>query len=305
MVIRWIIILSAYGYLIYRLVTFSDYQSLSLYFQNAGLLEYGCLLLALLLFPANISVEAIKWKYLINYTEPVTYRQALCQTYFGFVGGFFTPSRIGDYPARAVYISKENRVAAIGIGFIGSFALIFLHITAGLIACFFLSKNLPYKSAIITTSGICLVLILLFAVFYRQLFYFLSKVIKKESIRQPLVIMQQLTHRRFIVAIFFSFVRYLIYSFQLFLVLKFCSVSLSLTQALTLIPIYYMLLTVTPSVPVADVAIRGSWAMIVFSLVTDNSAAVAMAAVILWTINSILPMLVGSMIAYKGKSYYS
>ena len=74
----------------------------------------------------------------------------------------------------------------------------------------------------------------------------------------------------------------------------FCGINLSPLQALVAITAYYLLVTVTPSVPIADAAVRGSWSIIIFGAFTDNIAGVAIAAILLWVLNSILPMIVGT-----------
>ena len=52
------------------------------------------------------------------------------------------------------------------------------------------------------------------------------------------------------------------------------------------LPIYYLLVTVTPNVPIAEVGVRGAWAIVVF-----GSMNAAFAGVLLWVINTLLPCL--------------
>ncbi|MBO4519349.1 MAG: hypothetical protein J5704_04855, partial [Paludibacteraceae bacterium] len=52
------------------------------------------------------------------------------------------------------------------------------------------------------------------------------------------------------------------------------------------IPIYYLLVTITPNVPVAEVGVRGAWAIFLF-----GTANAALAGVMLWAINTLLPCL--------------
>lgn len=58
--------------------------------------------------------------------------------------------------------------------------------------------------------------------------------------------------------------------------------------------VYYLLVTITPNVPIAEVGVRGAWAMIVF-----GTANAALAGVILWAINTLLPCLVWPFIRKK------
>ena len=80
--------------------------------------------------------------------------------------------------------------------------------------------------------------------------------------------------------------------------MSFCGIVHSPLEALIAIPSYYLLVTVTPSVPIADAAVRGSWSVIIFSLFTQNIAAIAIAAILLWILNTILPMIVGTLIPH-------
>ena len=50
------------------------------------------------------------------------------------------------------------------------------------------------------------------------------------------------------------------------------------------LPVYYLLVTITPNVPIAEVGVRGAWAIVVFG--TMNAA---LAGVLLWVINTLLP----------------
>jgi hypothetical protein len=57
-----------------------------------------------------------------------------------------------------------------------------------------------------------------------------------------------------------------------------------LTALAGLTAIYYLLVTITPNVPIAEVGVRGAWAIAVF-----GTPQAAIAAVVLWVINTLLP----------------
>ncbi|MBO4454770.1 MAG: hypothetical protein J5761_06925, partial [Paludibacteraceae bacterium] len=62
----------------------------------------------------------------------------------------------------------------------------------------------------------------------------------------------------------------------------------SLAQPSTLnLLIYYLLVTITPNVPVVEVGVRGAWAIFLFG--TPNAA---LAGMLLWAINTLFPCLV-------------
>ena len=52
------------------------------------------------------------------------------------------------------------------------------------------------------------------------------------------------------------------------------------------LPIYFLLVTVTPNIPIVEAGVRGAWAMFLF-----GSVNAALAGVLLWAINTLLPCL--------------
>ena len=83
-----------------------------------------------------------------------------------------------------------------------------------------------------------------------------------------------------------SFVRLLCWCVQLALVLYALGAITNSQFTISNLFVYYLLVTVTPNVPVAEVGIRGAWAIVVF-----GSMNAALAGVLLWAINTLLPCL--------------
>ncbi|MBR1381740.1 MAG: hypothetical protein IJ554_04630, partial [Paludibacteraceae bacterium] len=67
-------------------------------------------------------------------------------------------------------------------------------------------------------------------------------------------------------------------------------------SAISSLFIYYLLVTITPNVPIAEVGVRGAWAIVVF-----GTANAALAGVLLWGINTLLPCLIWPFIVNKKK----
>jgi hypothetical protein len=96
--------------------------------------------------------------------------------------------------------------------------------------------------------------------------------------------------------------RYSIWAIQLALTLHFCGVDMTFVQYLIAIPFYYMVITIFPSMPLLNLAIRGSWSLIIFGVFTPNTAGIALAVALIWLINTVLPMLIGSILYKNGKT---
>jgi len=114
--------------------------------------------------------------------------------------------------------------------------------------------------------------------------------------RRVVEVVKDFSPWEFPILIGWSLLRYIVYATQLFLVLVFCGVELEPLQYLIVIPIHYLFVTVVPTVPVADAAVRGSVGILIFSAFTGNTAGVAITAIFLWLINTILPTIVGTMV---------
>jgi hypothetical protein len=98
---------------------------------------------------------------------------------------------------------------------------------------------------------------------------------------------------------FYSIIRFGVYTFQYYLMLKFFSIDIDMLLALVIIPINYFLVSITPSVAFAEIGIRGTYAILLIGAFTNNSVGVALSAVGLWFINYVIPMLVGSLLLIK------
>ena len=83
-----------------------------------------------------------------------------------------------------------------------------------------------------------------------------------------------------------SLVRLICWCVQLALVLWALEAFSFQPSAISSLFIYYLLVTITPNVPIAEVGVRGAWAIVVF-----GSMNAAFAGVLLWVINTLLPCL--------------
>jgi hypothetical protein len=115
--------------------------------------------------------------------------------------------------------------------------------------------------------------------------------------RELVDMLARLGVQEIVVLVGLSMLRYVCFVVQLYLALMFCGVNLDMHTLLLTLPLYYMLITVTPNVPAAEIAVRGAWAVAVFEpFGTDVSAAATIAAMLVWAVNTIFPLLVGTVI---------
>ena len=308
-IIEWAVALAACVFLGYKLVTFEDYPALWESLRGMAWQHYLALGLCVALMPVNMAIEAWRWKTLWNEgvkeltnervngltnerltNERLTFKEAQRQVYYSKLAGLITPWRLGEYPARGVLMSERmNELTNEGVneltneriwprvlsmGAVGSATMTAAIVIAGVVA-------LAFSPAIRTQLGDSYLYALAAVIIVLAIAFALAP----RALKKYAEVNQQLLFR----SLGQSFVRLLCWCVQLGLVIVALNplYGLGLVRfTMLLTPIYYLLVTITPNVPIAEVGVRGAWAIVVF-----GSMNAALAGVLLWVINTLLPCL--------------
>ena len=299
-ILNILLIALAYGYLGYKIVTYDNYAGLAERFSQAQLWQYICLFGSFLLFPVNRLCEAWKWQFLVRGFEPMNIMEAQRQVYYGTIAGFVTPYKLGEYPGRALLFrhTEQHWLTATCLGMIGGYAMTTVIVVFGLPAAVWW---LAPDSSLIWSIALALLGALLAIIALPALMRRLqAREWKSEQTRLLVGSMASLSYHDIAVLLGISLVRYAVFSLQLLLTLLFCGVTLDALSMLVTLPLYYLLITVTPNVPAAEIAVRGAWAVAIFERFgSDISAAAVIATLVLWAINTILPLIIGSIVARR------
>ena len=262
--------------------------------------HYLALGLCVALMPVNMAIEAWRWKTLWNEgvkeltnervngltnerltNERLTFKEAQRQVYYSKLAGLITPWRLGEYPARGVLMGERmNELTneriwprVLSMGAVGSATMTAAIVIAGVVA-------LAFSPAIRTQLGDSY----LYALAAVILLLAIAFALAPRALKKYAEVNQQLLFR----SLAQSFVRLLCWCLQLALVLW--ALGAVTGDGLRVmgygLPIYYLLVTITPNVPIAEVGVRGAWAIVVF-----GSMNAALAGVLLWVINTLLPCL--------------
>lgn len=293
-----ILVVAAYGFLGYLIATYDNYSGLLLRFRQAEVWQWLCLAGCFLLFPVNRLCEAWKWRFLVRGIEPMNMWEAQRQVYYGTLAGFVTPYKLGEYPGRALLFRHTGRhwLTATCMGMIGGYAMTTVIIVLGLPSALrWLAPDSSFAwSVTLALAGAVLAIVALPALMRRLQ----HRPWRSEQTRLLVSTMAVLGYADVAVLIGISLVRYAVFTLQLLLALLFCGVQLDILSYAATLPLYYLLITVTPNVPAAEVAVRGAWAVAVFERFgSDMAAAAVIATLLLWGINTICPLIVGSLVA--------
>lgn len=258
-IIEWVVALAALGYLIYRMVIYEDYATLWATIAGMSGQQIAALLLCVALMPVNMSMEAWRWKTLL----PMSWREAHRQVYYSKLAGLITPWRLGEYPARALL--RNEWPQTLSMGAVGSATMTAAIVLAGLVGLGVLGiLDSVYYYLLV---ALLLILALVFA----------PRLLRRWA---------EVSHKLILVSVGQSLVRLLCWCIQLALVLYALGAIYNLQFTIYNLPVYYLLVTITPNVPIIEVGVRGAWAITLF-----GSMNAALAGVLLWGINTLLPCL--------------
>ena len=293
-IVEWAVALAACTFLGYKLVTFEDYPALWESLRSMVWQQYLALGLCVALMPVNMAIEAWRWRTLWNgdatlngangeanelTDERLTFKEAHRQVYYSKLAGLITPWRLGEYPARGVLITNERmnelgseriwpRVLAMGA--VGSATMTFSIVLAGVPAIMANGEWLMANGEWWIAVGVILLLLVV------------GLALAPRLLRQY----AEVSYGLIIKSVGQSLVRLICWCVQLALVLWALEAFSFQPSVISSLFIYYLLVTITPNVPIAEVGVRGAWAIVVF-----GSVNAAFAGVLLWVINTLLPCL--------------
>ena len=297
-IIEWLVAIAAYAWLAYSLATYDRYDDVAASLRAMDWTQWTALALAVALMPLNMLIEAWKWQTLM----PMPLREAQRQVYYSKLAGLITPWRLGEYPARALLFTKSQSPitnpqsplpAILSMGAVGSATMTAAIVISGLVA-------LTFSPAVRNRLGDSYLFVLIVVMVLLVAALLLApKILKRWA---------DVSNRLVWTTTLQSYVRLACWCLQLALVLyalnafdnsqfsivnyQFSIINSQLSiinyqsSIILSLPIYFLLVTVTPNIPIVEAGVRGAWAMFLF-----GSFNAALAGVLLWAINTLLPCL--------------
>lgn len=301
-IFKWVILVFSYGFLIYKISQIDNYEQL----RQLSFSHFGWLLAVLLLLPLNWLLEALKWQFLCRQFEKISLLTAVKSVLGGLIPGFISPNRIGEIVGRPLFLQHENRASGALMTIISSFSQTITIVACGIpgtVFFFFYSSLITHHEYKFYTY-FCVFWLFFFLLIYMQLPNIAKRLSGKKiakSIRKELLLVSEIPLTSLLTALGYSFVRYVVFCVQFYFLLFFCQVHITPLQALVAITLNYLFVTITPTISFSEAAVRASYAVFFIGFFSDNTLGIASAGILLWVINFIVPMLVGSVFFAKTK----
>lgn len=239
----------------------------------------------------NRFFEILKWQNLAQVIEKISLGKATEQVLSALTASIFTPNGIGEYGAKALYFEKKEAKKVVFLNLICNGIQMILTIVFGTIGLMILG----YQFWVLVILGIC---ILLFGIFF-----FLKKIkIKGYSIHRLLEKINEIPKSIHQKNIFLAICRYLIFSHQYYFLFLTFDVDLPYWILMGTITSVYFLASSLPTFQFLDFAVKGSVAVYFFGNLDVNEWIVAFISTLMWFLNVVLPVFIGSFYVFKFKS---
>ena len=270
-------------------------------FSARGILLFAtCIALVFL----NWGLESYKWRLVTSPIEKVSFKTAIKSVYSGVCLGNLAPGRATEFIAKIIYFTPGNRPKITVLHFINGMFQFSITIITGLIALTFKLKSFGGHNSWIayaTSGGGIIVLAFFILCIYKIDFIlaFISKKISKKTQVAPFK--YQFTGSMLAQLFGFSALRYLTFFTQLsLLIYLFYPFDFGAT-VFTGVALYFLITSIIPMISVLEVAIRTAVAMVVFKGSGIDTTVLAMAAVLLWLLNIVIPSAIGYYFLVKQK----
>lgn len=255
----------------------------------------------------NWLVEALKWRYMISKIENISIMTAYRAIFTGITVSTFTPNRIGEYGGRVFCLEKGDRIKAVFITVLCSMSQLLVTILYGSISLFILFDEILIDKTFLSVSLLILLnLFLLFSYFnISHIVNFLGKFKLINSFKKYLEVLVMYNYKDLIIAFIYSNTRYFIFSLQFIILLHVFGINISFMDAILSVMLIFFFITITPTITIAEIGVRGSVAIFVLGLFSSNDIAILSSTTLLWLINLIIPAIIGSFFIFSLKFFRS
>ncbi len=252
--------------------------------------DFWGILLLLSFSIANRYLEILKWQNLVSFFKPISVGESTKQVLGALTAGIFTPNGLGEYAGKALYFDKKKTKKIIFLNLICNGIQMILTVIFGTIGLFMLG----YWKWAIAIIGISILLLLA---------SFLSKNIKIktysiEKLLQKINEIPKSIHQK---NNLLALCRYLVFSHQYYFLFLAFDVDLPYLTLMASIATVYFLASSLPSFQFLDFAVKGSVAVFFFGKLGVNEWIVVFISTLMWFLNVVLPVVIGSYFVLKFK----
>lgn len=272
---------------------FQHHQFHQIHFHSNFLL---LLVVNVLLWFVNWSLEIVKWQILTRKIEPKNFFAAAKSVFVAVSFGFFTPARLGEIPARAIYYLPKNRWPIAMAASISSFAQLIATVFFGTLALiFFLKPDVFHQTENTNIMLMASVLFAFLVVFYSGLKKAVTYEFFSEKLKKKWYFVVQMKTYTLLKILIISLFRYLVFPLQFFVWLTIFGVEINFMPAAMALAISFFFGTFVPFFSFLEFAWRSGTTVFLLGQYTYQSIEIAFATTFLWILNVAFTAFLGSL----------
>ena len=231
----------------------------------------------------NRFLEILKWQNLVKTIKEISVGEATKQVLGALTAGIFTPNGLGEYAGKALYFDKSKTKQIIFLNLICNGIQMILTILFGTIGLYILGYNYWVLAIVGIIIGFAIIALVTKKITIKG--YSLEKLFSKIN-EIPQIILRKNNY--------LAVCRYLVFSHQYYFLFMAFDVELPYVTLMATIAVVYFLASSLPSFQFLDFAVKGSVAVFFFGKLGVNEWIVVFIATLMWFLNVVLPVIIGS-----------
>lgn len=261
--------------------------------------SFGAFAFILFLSFLNRFLEILKWQSLVSVIAKITVGAASKQVLGALTAAIFTPNGIGEYAGKALFFEKSQTKKIVFLNLICNGIQMVLTVVFGIFGLLYF--NTVYN---VITSQTVLILFGLLLLLFGILFSVKKITIKGYSIEKLIHKINEIPKKVHRKNILLAVARYLVFSHQYYFLFLLFDVDLSYFLLMATITSVYFLASSLPTFQFLDFAVKGSVAVYFFGLLGVNEWIVVFISTLMWFLNVVLPVIIGSYFVLNFKSQW-
>ncbi|UYW01311.1 hypothetical protein K5I29_12830 [Flavobacterium agricola] len=258
--------------------------------------SFGVIALLLVLTFLNRFLEILKWQNLIQLVKKITVWQATQQVLSAITVAIFTPNGIGEYAGKALYYDKKDSGRVIFLNLICNGIQMVLSITIGFAGLLYLNAHYKIIGWDKIFIGFCMLSLLIGIILFTK-----QITVRGYSLQMLFQKINEIPKRIHRKNIFLALCRYACFSHQYFILYRVFDVEVPYLLLMSAITSVYLLSSSLPTFQIFDFAVKGSVAVFMLGIIGVNDWIVIFITTIIWFLNIVLPVSIGSIFVFKYK----
>lgn len=255
-------------------------------------LSLKSIIILVLFSTINWFLEIYKWQNLVSSFKKITFLESAQQSLGSLTASIFTPNRIGEYGAKALFFEKKKVKKIIFLNLIGNSSQMAITCLFGVLGIILQGDKIKFQVSILILLGLVITIILLLAKDIEFYGFSIQKLINKFR-KLPNEIINTNWN--------ISFLRYLMFSHQFYFLLIIFHCDIDYITAISTISLMYLIASIIPSIHLLDVTVKGSVAIYLFGTYGIESWKIITITTIMWLFNLVIPVLIGSYFVLRYK----